>query len=311
MVEKKTERPKFAHDKVAERHDMALVYSAGYATEALHELLDTARAGNYQIFTWHDADPDGYNIVRNLREATKNMPVAIEVIDLGLTVEQALDLGLASEPFAEDRKLGAALISTLNDVELEYFVDRKTRFEINSIPSATRIAYVERLLAENGARPKYVPPDHVLRARVKLDYEYEIEWRVEGAIARFVDKDSIVTLVTEALRQEIQVTKAADLIRDRFEEEPATTWDSVVDRKHSFWARHETGRHRGNRARDYRHLGDGGLAVPTRRAAEGYIVRKLTRALGGGSRRPGRIALHMAVTIRAALHIVLLQNFRN
>ena len=43
VVEKKTERPKFAHDKVAERHDMALVYSAGYATEALHELLDTAR----------------------------------------------------------------------------------------------------------------------------------------------------------------------------------------------------------------------------------------------------------------------------
>ena len=111
VVEKRTERPKFTHDKVAERHDLAIVYSGGYATEALHELLDTARAGDYQIFTWHDADPDGYNIVRNLREATKNKPVAIEVIDLGLTVEQALDLGLAGEPFAEDRKLGLGLRS--------------------------------------------------------------------------------------------------------------------------------------------------------------------------------------------------------
>jgi hypothetical protein len=236
VVEKRTERPKFTHDKVAERHDLAIVYSGGYATEALHELLDTARAGDYQIFTWHDADPDGYNIVRNLREATKNMPVAIEVIDLGLTVGQALDLGLAGEPFAEDRKLGEALLSTLNEVELEYFKERKTRFEINSIPSATRIAYVEGLLAENGARPKYVPPDNVLRVRVESDYRAEISRRVEDAIEDIVDKNAIVTEVTEALREEIRLTGAADLIRNRFQEEPATTWHRVVDREHSMRA---------------------------------------------------------------------------
>jgi len=193
VVEKKTEKTKFDHDQVGERHDLGIVYSAGYATEALHDLLDTARDGDYQIFIWHDADPDGYNIVRNIREATKNMPVAIEVIDLGLTVEQALDLGLGGEPFAEDRKLGFDLLSTLNEVELEYFEGRKIRFEINSIPSASRIAYVEQLLAENGARPKYVPPEDVLQEEVEENYEAEIEWRVGQIIDDLVDKDAIVT----------------------------------------------------------------------------------------------------------------------
>jgi hypothetical protein len=233
VVEKRTEKPKFEHDKVAERHDLGIVYSSGYATEALHDLLDAAQDGAYQIFVWHDGDPDGYNIVRNLREATKNMPVAIEVIDLGLTVEQALDLGLAGEPFAEDLTLGADLLPTLNDVELDYFEERRIRFEINSIPSATRIAYVEQLLEENGARPKYIPPEDVLQQRVRSDYEWEIEWRVGQAIEDLVDKDAIVTRVTEALREEIQLTEAADLIRDKFKEKPQATWSSVVDKEHT------------------------------------------------------------------------------
>lgn len=43
--------------------------------------------------------------------------------------------------------------------------------------------------------------------------------------------------MTEALREEIQLTEAADLIRYRFEEEPTTTWSSVVDLEHSNRAR--------------------------------------------------------------------------
>jgi hypothetical protein len=230
ICEKRTERPKFTHDNVADRHDMAIVYSAGYATEALHDLLDDAQQGDYQIFCWHDADPDGYNIVRNIREETENMPISIEVIDLGLTVEQALDLGLAGEPFAEDRTLGHELRATLNDIELEYFEERRIRFEINAIPSEERIAYVERLLEENGARPKYVPPREYLEEMIGDDVEDELESGVEGIIERLVDKDAIVTRVTEALREEIalDIDGAEQHIRERFGQRPTTTWRSVV-----------------------------------------------------------------------------------
>jgi hypothetical protein len=239
VVEKRTERPKFQHDRVAERHDLGIVYSGGYATEALHELLDAAEDQDYQIFVWHDADPDGYNIVRNIREITQNMPLSIEVIDLGLPVEQALDLGLAGEPLAEDRTLGYELVSTLNDVEREYFLDRRIRFEINSIPTENRIAYVEQLLEENGARPKYVPTRDVLEEEIEEDFEREITVRVNLVIDEMVDKDAIVTDVMDAFRDDIQldIEEAEKHIRERFEQEPETTWRSVVDMTHRRQAR--------------------------------------------------------------------------
>jgi hypothetical protein len=40
-----------------------------------------------------------------------------------------------------------------------------------------------------------------------------------------------------ALREEIQLTEATDLIRDRFKKKPAATWESVVDLEHSSRAR--------------------------------------------------------------------------
>ena len=89
------------------------------------------------------------------------------------------------------------------------------------------------MLAENGARPKYVPPEDILQRNVEADYEAEISRRVEWAIEKIVDKDSIVTLVTEELREEMQLPDAADLIRKRFKERPTTTWKSIVDREHT------------------------------------------------------------------------------
>jgi hypothetical protein len=165
------------------------------------------------------------------------MPLSIEVIDLGLTVEQALDLGLAGEPFAEDRTLGYDLVATLNDVELEYFEERRIRFEINSIPVEDRIAYVEQLLEENDARPKYVPPEDVLEEQIEKDYENEIATRVDDVIEDLLDKDAIVTLVMDEMRDDIALGSDAGedpekFIRKYFEDHPLVTWRNVVDRTH-------------------------------------------------------------------------------
>jgi hypothetical protein len=232
LVEKLTERPKFEHDRIAEKYDMAIIYSRGYATEALHHLLTQAQEGNYQVFVWHDADVDGYNIVRNLREATDNMPTTIEVIDIGLSVEEALRIGCASEPFTDDDALPRALRATLDGLELEYFEGRQVRFEINGIPSDSRIAYVEEQLREHGIRSKYIPPNDVLEEALEDDFASEIEYRVGRIIDHFVDKDAIVTTVMGDLRDEILLEDAAEFIRGRFEVEPTTTWSDVVDSEH-------------------------------------------------------------------------------
>ena len=53
-----------------------------------------------KLFVLHDADINGYDIARTLGEATKRMPDHnIEVIDLGLTVPQAIERDLETEEF--------------------------------------------------------------------------------------------------------------------------------------------------------------------------------------------------------------------
>ena len=39
-------------------------------------------------------------------------------------------------------------------------------------------------------------------------------------------------MVTEGLRNEVQLEGAANFIRERFEETPTTTWRNVIDREH-------------------------------------------------------------------------------
>lgn len=238
-VEKGTEKPKFDHEQIAEKYDMAIIYGSGYATEAIHELLAVAEEGEYQLFIWHDADVDGYNIVRNLREEAENIPgFKIDIIDIGLTVEEALRIGCDSEPFTDDDALPTKLLPLLNEVELEYFDERRTRFEINGItPPSERMAYVEAQLQQHGIRPKYIPPDEVLEEEVADNFEAEIRWRVGTVIDRLVDKNAIVTRVMDELRTTLQLSDAANFIREAFEEEPTASWSDVVDGEHRRRAR--------------------------------------------------------------------------
>jgi Topoisomerase 6 subunit A/Spo11, Toprim domain len=237
VVEKLTERNKFEHDRIAEKYDMAILYSRGYATEALHELLSVAEEGEYQVFIWHDADVDGYNIFRNIRQATPNMPRAIEVIDIGLTVEEAIRIGCSSEPFESDEALPHELRPLLNDVELKYFEEKQIRFEINGIEADERMAYVEEQLRAHGIRPKYVPPEDELEELVAQEFEREMEFRVGMVIDRLVDKRAIVTTVTEEMRERLQLEDAEPFIRERFEERPTASWSGVVDAEHRRRAR--------------------------------------------------------------------------
>jgi hypothetical protein len=163
-VEKEGEMPKLKAAKLAERYDMAIVSGKGYPAEAVRTLFERAEEGDYQLFVFHDADIDGYNIARVMREATRRMPgYSVEVVDIGLTVEDALEMSLDSEPFGRKKRLPWMLYRKLSDVAVEYFTRRHERFELNAIlPNTRRIEYIEEKLAENGVRGKVVPPDDKL-----------------------------------------------------------------------------------------------------------------------------------------------------
>src|SRR5262249_22316517 len=156
--------------KLAERYDMAIVAGEGYATEACRVLLANAERGtDYQFFSLHDADFHGYNIARTLREATARMPGhRVQVIDLGLHLATALDMGLPTEEFTRTKALPKALV--LNELEREYFEGIRKgpkswlcrRVELNAFAGPGLIDYTVRGLEAAGARGKIIPPDKVL-----------------------------------------------------------------------------------------------------------------------------------------------------
>src|SRR5262249_24694838 len=119
-VEKKGLMPVFQAAKIGERFDMAIIAGEGYATEAARMLFARARKGHYRLFVLHDADPHGYNIARTLAEETRRMPgYSVEVTDLGLHLEEALEMGLQTEKFIRRKALPTSL--DLNDTERRHF----------------------------------------------------------------------------------------------------------------------------------------------------------------------------------------------
>ena len=84
-------------------------------------LANVVLAESVRLFQLHDADPDEYNISRTLSEAaSRRMPgYSVEITDLGLRLEEALEMGLQTERFNRHKALASEL--ELSEVELQYF----------------------------------------------------------------------------------------------------------------------------------------------------------------------------------------------
>src|SRR4029077_1529448 len=81
--------------RLGQKYAMAIVYGQGFSVVACRDLLARTTPQEMKVYTVHDGDHSGYNIGRTVREPTVRMPDHnIEVIDLGLTVQQAIDLNL-------------------------------------------------------------------------------------------------------------------------------------------------------------------------------------------------------------------------
>src|SRR5215208_4250610 len=199
-VEKEGEISKLQAAKLAERYDMAICSGKGQPTEAVRTLFEHAQGRDFQLFVFHDADLDGYDIARVMAEETRRMPdYSVEVVDIGLTVEDALDMGLASEPFYRKKNMSWELRRRLSDVAKEYLYQRDgyrgvrgRRFELNAIlPDTRRIEYIERKLEENGVRGKVIPSEDKLEGLAEEKYrDLSAEWVAE-AIAEIIASEGL------------------------------------------------------------------------------------------------------------------------
>jgi hypothetical protein len=99
FIEKETFIPLFEAVHLAERFDLALMSSKGYASTAGRELVEAASQAGARIFVLHDFDADGLGIVHTLKEDTNRYAFGTtpHVIDLGLRLAVVRERGLPSE----------------------------------------------------------------------------------------------------------------------------------------------------------------------------------------------------------------------
>jgi hypothetical protein len=229
-VEKEGEMPKLKAARLAERHDMAIVSGKGYPAEAVRTLFERAEGGDHQLFVFHDADIDGYNIARVMQEATRRMPgYAVEVVDIGLTVEDALEMDLDSEPFGRKKGLPGMLYGSLSPVAVDYFTRIHERFELNAIlPDARRIGYIEGKLEENGVRGKVIPPDSALKERCEAMYRERVGGWVDEAISELLQGNELKESIAEELQERFGLGGARGWIEGGFERDRSKSWRGAL-----------------------------------------------------------------------------------
>ncbi len=239
-VEKEGELSKLKAARLAERYDMAICSGKGQPTEAVRTLFERAEGGDYQLFVFHDADLDGYSIARVMAEETRRMPgYSVDVVDIGLTVEDALEMNLVYEPFSRKKDISWELRIRLSDVAREYLYQRERygrgirgrRFELNAIlPDTRRIEYIEQKLRENGVRGKVIPPDEALKERREAMYQEKVEGWVGQLIAEIFDTDELKKKMVEEFQERFKLEGAERWIKAGFKRDDTQSWRAVLNK---------------------------------------------------------------------------------
>ncbi len=238
-IEKEGEIPKLKAAKLAERYDMAICSGKGQPTEAVRNLFERAEHGDYQLFVFHDADLDGYDIARVMTEQTRRMPdYCVDVVDIGLTVEDALEMELAPEPFSRQKDISWELRMRLSDVAKEYLYRRGgyrgvrgQRFELNAIlPDTRRVEYIERKLAENGVRGKVIPPDEKLGELADEKYRDLSAGWVTKSIEDLISSEEFKKEIADQFLDEFKLDRARRHIEARFDKDRSLSWRAALEK---------------------------------------------------------------------------------
>jgi len=244
-VEKKGQFPLIEEARLMERYDMAVMTGEGYATEAARTLLSVAESNErMQVFVLHDADKDGYNIARKVRDATARMPdYSVDVIDLGLTVTQALGMGLKPEEHTRKKEMDVDLADELlwgepdafehfegnreyvyKDGKQKSIWKRCKRFELDKMTAPQAVALIEEGLSKAGVFGKVIPPAEELPALAENLYRSEVDKWVEAELERMLGLSAIKRKMADEFKGRYKLENSDRYIRARHKQDDALWW---------------------------------------------------------------------------------------
>jgi hypothetical protein len=170
FIEKEGFDPLLKAARIADKFDVAIMSTKGMSVTAARELADEmCHAHDIPLLLAHDFDKSGFAIAGTIQRDTRRYEFqnTITTIDLGLSLEDVMEMGLESEYQHHPKGKKSALMGNLrtngaSEEEIAFmFSDfdrlRSTRrVELNAMTSPQFIAFVERKLRDNGIA-KIVP----------------------------------------------------------------------------------------------------------------------------------------------------------
>ena len=162
---------------------------------------------------------------------------SVDVVDIGLTVEDALEMGLDSEPFYRSKDISLELKIKLSAMAKQWLYQREPyckgvrgkRFELNAIlPDTRRIEYIERKLKENGVRPKVIPPDAALKKRSEAMYRDKVEGWVDEIITEYLATGDLKARMATEFQDRFKLQGAREWIETGFKRNNTQSWRDAL-----------------------------------------------------------------------------------
>jgi hypothetical protein len=239
FIEKEGFDPLLKAAQIANKYDLATMSTKGMSVTAARALADEM-CYDYDIplLLLHDFDKSGFSIAGTLQRDARRYEFqnSITTIDLGLSLEDVEQMGLAFEHQFQPKGDKAAMMANLRengatDAEIAFmFADfdalRSTRrVELNAMTSPQLIAFVKRKLKEHGINK--VVPDQALLAEAcaNLQRGQRLKEALEEAIEDIEEGD------TEEVDAKDYFTAPKDLprrVRALLKQRPTLRWDAAL-----------------------------------------------------------------------------------
>jgi hypothetical protein len=209
--------------QVAERFDIAVTSTKGMSVTAARLLVDRLHV---PLLVLHDFDQSGFSIIGTLRRSTRRYRFTrrVNVIDLGLTLDDIVDFGLE----AEEQRLTQSVLTlrrngaTAADIA---FLQQNQRVELNALTSDQLVEMIETKLTALGIC-KVVPDADLLASAYRRAHQVGLLNQALEAAADTARRQAEAVDVPDDLDEQV---------RDYLEEHPEEPWDSavasLVDRK--------------------------------------------------------------------------------
>jgi hypothetical protein len=216
--------------KWPERNDCALLTSKGFATRAARDVLDLLGETDEEIifFCIHDADASGTMIYQSLQKATAARPERkVQVINLGLEPEEALEMGLQVEPVTRKDDKSSSVADYVPSKWRDWL--QTSRVELNAMSSPAFLAWLDRKMApyDNG---KIIPPKDVLVNFAKEDRRKKIRAKLTEEILREAGLEDQVEQALEEQGNPI-AEQLEDMVIQHAEDSRADLWVVPIERQ--------------------------------------------------------------------------------